>query len=225
MPQACAELRLGHAWCRAVHDGGDAVKRAGDILVVGKNRQRAFWALIMIGSALAVSGWFLYIGLGPGRPGVGWVAALFGLMGLVAFSSYAAMILGTLRSPWNLTITPSHLSLSTETYDLRVPWAQVAGIAVDEVDRRLGCALVFDDVAEVARHSVFRRAPAGPEAVTNAARMQARMEDSFRQRGYHLGIPGRILELGPEALARLLAQARTGELWKESEARLEEVDA
>ena len=192
---------------------------------MGKNRQRAFWALAMIGLALAVSGWFLYTGLRPGRPGVGWVAALFGLMGLVAFGGYAAMILRTLRSPWNLTLTPSHLSLSTETYDLTVRWAGVAGIAVDEVDRRLGCVLVFDDVAEVVRHSVFRRAPAGVQAVTSAARMQARLEESFRQRGYHLGIPGRILEVGPEALAQLLAQARTGELWKGPGAHSEEVNA
>jgi hypothetical protein len=198
------------------------VKRAGDTIVVGKNRQRAIWALVMIALALAVSGWFLYIGLKPGRAGTGWAAALFGLMGLVAFGSYAAMILRTLRSPWHLTLTPSHLSLSTETYDLKVPWAVVAGIAVDEVDRRPGCVLVFDDVADVVRHSIFRRTPAGSQAVTNAARMQARLEESFRLWGYHLGIPGRILELGPEALAQLLAQARTGELWKGPGAHSEE---
>jgi hypothetical protein len=31
--------------------------------------------------------------------------------------------------------------------------------------------------------------------------------------GYHLGIPGRILELGPAELASLLSRARTGALW------------
>ena len=40
------------------------------------------------------------------------------------------------------------------------------------------------------------------------------MEENFDLWGYHFGIPGRILEMGPEELAGLLARARTGKLWK-----------
>ena len=53
------------------------------------------------------------------------------------------------------------------------------------------------------------------DAVTDAATMQARMEASFDDNGYHLAIPGRILELSPDELAELLAKARMGQLWQE----------
>ena len=181
---------------------------------VRKNRAWGWWALAMIGLGLPVSAWFVYLGLRSSRAGLGWMLMAFGLLGLAAFATYGWMVIRTLRSPWHLAVSPSHLTLSTPAYDLRVPWDRVVGIAVDEVDRRLGCVLVFDDASAVAEGATFRRAPAPPGAVTNAARMRARMEESFRQQGYHLGIPGRILELGPEALAALLARARTGELWQ-----------
>ncbi len=50
---------------------------------------------------------------------------------------------------------------------------------------------------------------------TDASMMQAQMEANFRQLGYHLGIPGRILEMNADELAGFLARARTGELWGE----------
>jgi hypothetical protein len=53
------------------------------------------------------------------------------------------------------------------------------------------------------------------DAVTDAQTMQARMEENFDLTGYHLAIPGRILEMGPDELARILVKARTGELWQE----------
>ncbi len=52
-----------------------------------------------------------------------------------------------------------------------------------------------------------------PDAVTNAKTMQCRMEENLDTRGFHLAMPGRILETGPEELAELLARARMGELW------------
>jgi hypothetical protein len=186
-----------------------------DTIVIHKNRHWGFWALVLCALGLPVSALFLYLGFRPGRPGLGWALAAFGLLGLVAFAGYGWMVIRTLRSPWRLELTRSHLALYTPAYDLGVPWEHVAGIAVDEVDRRLGCALVFEDPAAVAEGAVFRRTQAPRGAVTSAARMLARMEGTFRQRGYHLGIPGRILELAPEPLAALLARARTGELWQD----------
>jgi hypothetical protein len=189
---------------------------SNETVVVHKNRRWAWWTLGMIALGLPVSAWFLYLGLRPGRPGVGWALVAFGLLGLVAFGTYGWTVIRTLRSPWRLELAPSHLTLYTPAYDLRVPWERVVGIVVDEVDRRPGCALIFDDAAAVAEGAVFHRASAPPGAVTNAARMRARMEEAFRQQGYHLGIPRLILELGPEALAALLARARTGDLWQET---------
>ena len=52
-------------------------------------------------------------------------------------------------------------------------------------------------------------------AVNDPETMQARMEANFEAAGYHLAIPGRILEAGPDELAQLLARGRTGQLWQE----------
>jgi hypothetical protein len=192
------------------------MKRQGDTVVVGKNWLWGGWVLAMIALALPFSGWFLYLGLAPGRAGVGWMMVVSGLLGLVAFGGYGITLVRTLRSPWHLALSPSQLVLRTPAYDLCVPWEQVVGIAVDEVEGRPACVLAFDDAAAVAQGATFHRAPAPAGAVTSARRMQARMEDNLARRGYHLGIPGRILELGPEALARLFTQARTGELWQQT---------
>jgi hypothetical protein len=54
--------------------------------------------------------------------------------------------------------------------------------------------------------------------VTDAETMLARMKESYEKLGYHLGIPGRLLEKGPEELAEFLTKARTGQLWQEAEA-------
>jgi hypothetical protein len=187
-------------------------KMDNETVVVGKNRRWGWWALGMIALGLPVSALFLYLGIRPGLPGVSWALVVFGLLGLLAFAAYGRIIIRTLRSPWRLELTPGHLGLYTPAYDLSVPWVRVVGIAVDEVDRRLGCVLAFDDAAAVAAGAVFHGETV-QGAVTNAGRMRVRMEENFRQRGYHLGIPGRILELGPDALAAMLARARTGELW------------
>jgi hypothetical protein len=66
----------------------------------------------------------------------------------------------------------------------------------------------------VVQRAEFHRGSSRPDAVVNARTMQTRMEENFDAWGYHLAIPGRILERGPEELAGLLAKARTGTLWQ-----------
>ena len=88
---------------------------------------------------------------------------------------------------------------------------------MNEVNRKPGCVLVLEDPAAVAQAATFRVKAERRNAVTDAAVMQARMEASFDDNGYHLAIPGRLLELGPEALADLLTRARRGVLWQEEE--------
>lgn len=194
------------------------MRRSGDTLIVGKNRRQAFWSLVIISFMLPVSIWFLIMGLQPRPGGIGWPMVAFGALGLAAFAGYAVLIIRTIRAPWHLAIGPSHFCLFTPTYDLSVPWERVAGIAVSEVNRRPGCVLVFDDVAAVVRGAVFHRVPAPQGAVTGPGTMQSRMEESFAAFGYHLGIPGRILELGPEGLAELMTRARTGDVEQERQA-------
>jgi len=186
-----------------------------DLIIVRKNRKRALWSLAIILFMVPVSAWLLFLGLQPGRPEIGWTLVLFGALGLVSFLGSAALILSVLRKPWHLELTLPHLKLFTPTYDLCVPWSQIAGIAVDEVNRRTGCALVFEDIAEVIQGATFHHRTNRTDAVTDRATMQARMEANFCDWGYHLAIPGRILEIGPEELARLLTRARTGALWQD----------
>lgn len=183
-------------------------------IVVEKNRKWALWSLVIILGFIPISLWLMTLGLQPGRPDVGWSLVLFGVLGVVAFGGSAILILRTVRAPWHLEIEPAHLELVTPTYDLVVPWDSVVGIAVDKVNRRPGCVLVFEDVAAVSAGARFHRKSSRPDAVTNARTMQARMEENFDLWGYHFGIPGRILEMGPEELAGLLARARTGKLWE-----------
>ena len=187
------------------------------VIIIHKNRKRAFWAMIIILFMVPVSIWLLFSGLQPGRPDVGWSMVLFGTLGLATFFGSAYLIVATMRSPWHLELSPSALTLYSPTYDLAVPWDSIAGIAVDEVNRRLGCVLVFEDVAAVVQKARFHHRANRPDAVNDAATMQARMEENWSAMGYHLGIPGRILEMGPEELADLLAQARTGRLWQDRE--------
>ena len=188
-------------------------------LVVEKNRKRAFWSLVIILFFIPISAWLIVLGLQPGRPDVSWSLVLFGLLGLFAFGASAILIIRTIRAPWHLVLNPTQFVLYTPNYDLSVPWQAVAGIAVGEVNRRPGCVVILEDVAAVASNARFHHNVNSSAAVTDATSMQARMEENFSQRGYHLGIPGRILELGPEQLAHVLAAARTGELWKELETR------
>ena len=184
-------------------------------LIVHKNRKRAFWSLFMIVFFVPVSAWLMFLGLQPGRPDVSWSLVLFGALGVVIFSGSAIMIIRTMRTPWRLELRPEYLTLYTPIYDLEVPWNNIAGIAVDEVSRRLGCVLIFEDVAATVQRARFHHRSTRPEAVTDARTMQIRMEENFERVGYHLAIPGRILELGPEELAELLSQGRTGDLWSE----------
>jgi hypothetical protein len=191
------------------------VTQSMEPIIVRKNRQRAFWSLVIVLFCIPVSGWLVIIGLRPGRPDVSWALVAIGLVGLVAFGVSAVRVLRTMRAPWRLELTPSHLTLFTPTYDLEVPWDLIAGIAVDEVNRRPGCVLVFEDAASVASRATFHQAQTGrPDAVTDVQIMQARMEENFDRTGYHLAIPGRILEMGPDELAGILVKARTGELWQ-----------
>jgi hypothetical protein len=162
-----------------------------------------------------VSGLLIYLGSRPGREDISWAIIAFGLIGLVTFSWSAVMIVRTMRSPWRLEVNPAALMLYTPGYDLEAPWETVIGIGVDRVSRRPGCVLVFEDVDAVVQQTRFHAKSAGRGAVTDASMMQAQMEANFRQLGYHLGIPGRILEMNADELAGLLARARTGELWRE----------
>ena len=186
-------------------------------VVVHKNRTRAFWSLVIIFFMIPISAWLLFLGLRAGRLGVGWSLVLFGGLGLVAFTASAVLVIRTLRAPWHLALYPSHLAVHAPAYELEVPWEQIAGIAVDEVARRLGCVLVFEDPAAVANGATYLPMHGRSDAVRDAASMRARMEHNYENWGYHYGFPGRILEVGPEGLAELLASARTGALWQQGE--------
>jgi hypothetical protein len=162
-----------------------------------------------------VSGLLVVLGLQPGRPDVAWALVLFGAFGIVAFIISAVRIIRTMRAPWRLELTPHACTLYTPTYDLDLPWDGIAGIAVDEVNRRPGCVLVLEDPAAAAQGARFHRGSNRHDAVTDAATMKIRMETNYDENGYHLAIPGRLLELGPEALAELLTRACKGVLWPE----------
>lgn len=188
-----------------------------ETIVVEKNRKRALGALAIVSFMLPISIWLLILGLQPGRPDMSWALVTFGTVGLLAFAGSAAAIIRTMRAPWRLELNRTHLSIYAPTYDLAIGWKQILGIGVDKVDRRLGCVLAFEDVASVVQGASFHRGKARPSAVTNAAVMQTRMEENYDQVGYHLGIPGRLLELKAEALAELLSKGRTGQLWQEGD--------
>jgi hypothetical protein len=185
-------------------------------IVVRKNRKRAFWSLVIVLFFIPISGWLVYIGLRPGRPDISWALIGIGLVGLVAFGASTIRVVRTICAPWRLELVPSHMVLYTPTYDLEAPWDLITGVAVGEVNRKPGCVLIFEDAATVASRAKFHPAQAKrPDAVIDAQTMQARMEENFNLAGYHLAIPGRILEMGPDELARTLVKARTGELWQE----------
>ncbi len=157
----------------------------------------------------------LLTGLLGGKSGILWMPVWLGLVGLLGFGGSAALVMQTMRAPWHLAVDRTHLTLHTPTYRLQMPWDNVAGIAVDEVNFRLGCVLIFEDPAAVAEGARFLARSKRPDVVTDAGTMLARMQDSYDKLGYHLGIPGRILEKGPEELAELLTKACTGQLWEE----------
>jgi hypothetical protein len=190
-----------------------------DIVVVGKNRKRAFWALVLVGFMLVVSLVLLFTGLFA-KSGILWTLVWLGLVGTVGFGGSAGLVIHTMRSPWHLAVSPTHLKLHTPTYVIDVPWENVAGIAVDEVNWRDGCTLLFEDATSVAENARFFTRSSRPDIVTDAATMLARMKDCYANLGYHLGIPGRLLEKGPDELAGLLSQARTGRLWQKEKGAL-----
>lgn len=188
--------------------------QSNETIVVQKNQRRAFWALFIVLVFVPVSGVLVYLGSRPGREDIGWAIIAFGLVGFAAFSWSAVMIVRTMRSSWRLEVNPAALVLYTPGYDLEAPWDSVVGIAVDRVSRKPGCVLIFEDVEAVTQRTRFHTAAAGRGAVTDVGMMRAQMEANFQQLGYHLGIPGRILEMDAGHLAGFLAQARTGELWR-----------
>lgn len=194
------------------------MKRNGDTIIVEKNRLRAFWALVIIAFMSLVSAVLLLTGL-LARSGILWAPVWLGAVGLIGFGAGAAMVIQTMRAPWHLALSPTHLTLHTPTYRLQVPWPHVAGIAVAEVNFRHGCVLVFEDPAAVAGEAHFLARSNRPDLVTDGQTMLARLEENYDKLGYHLGIPGRILEKGPEELADLLTRARTGQLWEQEEKR------
>jgi hypothetical protein len=184
------------------------VTHSRESIIVEKNRKRALASLIIVVFFVPISAWLVFWGVQPGRPDVSWALALFGSMGVLAFCASAVLVIRTMRAPWRLEVNPAQLALYTPTYDLKMPWEQIAGIAVDEVNRRLCCVLIFEDVASIALGAEFHSSSSRPDAVTDTGTMQARMEESFDLCGYHLAIPSRILEMGPEELAELLAKAK-----------------
>jgi hypothetical protein len=188
------------------------VKQDGEVIVIEKNRQRAFWALAIIVFMSLVSLALIAAGL-VGRREILWTPVTMGTVGLLGFGAAAWTILGTIRTRWHLAVSRTGFRLHTPAYVLEVPWDNVAGIATDEVNYREGCVLVFEDPAAVAQTARFLVRSDHPEVVASPAKMQARFEENMNRLGYHLGIPGRILELGPEELATLLSRARTGALW------------
>lgn len=191
------------------------MQRDGNALIVRKNRQRAFWSLVIVAFMSLASLVLILAGvLNQGE--VLWTPVWLGTVGLLGFGASAAMIVQTLRSPWHLAVDPGGLRLRTQTYLLEVPWNNVAGIGVGEVNRRAGCVLVFEDLAAAVEGTRFLARARQPDIVTDGDAMLARMEENYRILGYHLGIPGRILEMGPEELAKFLADARTGKLWQDA---------
>jgi hypothetical protein len=186
-------------------------------IIVRKNRKRATWSLAIVIFMVPVSILLVLLGLQPGRPEVAWALVLFGILGIVAFTVSAIRIIHTMGSPWHLELVPQCLRFYTPTYDLDIPWDCIAGIAVDEVNGKPGCVLVVEDPAIVAQRATFHQGSKRHDAVADATTMQARMEKTFDSNGYHLAFPGRILELGPDELAELLAKARQGALWRDEE--------
>ncbi|MGC9333443.1 MAG: hypothetical protein ACP5JJ_04795 [Anaerolineae bacterium] len=189
------------------------MRYSGDVIVVGKNRKRAFWALLIVGFMTLVSIALLLAGIMGGQE-IRWGPIWLGTIGLLGFGVSAALVIRTMRSPWHLAVSPGSLQIHTQAYVLEIPWKQIAGIAVDEVNFRDGCVLLFEDPAAVVAEARFLVRSNHPDVVTDQETMLARMAENYRDLGYHFGIPGRILELGPEELAQFLAKARTGSLWE-----------
>ncbi len=188
------------------------VRHEGETTIVEKNRRRGFAALAITAFMGLVSLALVAAGL-LGGEGVVWTPVALGTVGLLGFGAAAWMVVDTLRARWHLAVNPAGFRLHTPAYILDVPWDNVVGIATAEVNFREGCVLLFEDPAAVAQGARFLVRSDQAEVVTSPARMQARFEENMEKLGYHLGIPGRILELGPDELARLLTQARTGSLW------------
>jgi hypothetical protein len=143
-----------------------------------------------------------------------WTPVWLGTLGLIGFGASAVLILQTMRAPWHLAVGIEGLRLHTPMYVLDVPWQQVVGIAVDEVNFREGVVFVFADPATLIHGVRFTMRSNRPDMVSDPATMLERMEENYVALGYHLGIPGRILELGPQELAEFLTRARTGDLWR-----------
>lgn len=183
-------------------------------IIVGKNRKRATWSLIIILFMVPVSAAILVLGLQPGRPEVAWIMVLYGILGVVLFSASAVLIFRTMRAPWRLELTPQSLAVFAPAYDLSILWTGITAIAVHGVNRKPGCVMVFDDLAEVVQGATFHKSRSR-NALENAEEMQRQMEENYREAGYHFAIPGRLLEKGPDELAELLAAARMGDLWRE----------
>ena len=189
------------------------MKHEGDVIIVEKNRQRAFWALAIIGFMILVSTALILAGA-LGSEDVLWTPVWLGTVGLLGFGVSVVLVIQTMRSPWHVAVSPTTLKIRTQAYVLEIPWAQIAGIAVDEVNFRAGCVLLFQEPTIVAGEARFLVRSNRPDVVTDQETMLARMRDNYENLGYHFGIPGRILELGPEELAQFLVKARTGQLWR-----------
>jgi hypothetical protein len=188
------------------------VTDTGKTIVVEKNRQRALWALVILGFVFLVSAALLVTGL-LNKQGILWPVVGLGAVGAIGFGISGLRVIGTMRSPWNLTLDPIHLTLRTQTYTINVPWENIASIGVADVNRRQGCVLVFEDVEKAVNGTQFHARSNRADIITDADAMLDRMEDNIEHLGYHLGIPGRMLEKGAEELAELLTNGRIGKLW------------
>ncbi|MGD8625442.1 MAG: hypothetical protein PVJ34_12950, partial [Anaerolineae bacterium] len=136
-------------------------------IVVEKNHRRAFWALVIVGFMALVSLALIVAGL-LGQRGILWLPLWLGLLGLLCFGASAVLIVRTMRSPWHLAVDPEGLTLHTQAYVMEVPWENVAGIGVDEVNFREGCVLVFESPEEVVTGTRFLVRSSRPDVVADA---------------------------------------------------------
>jgi hypothetical protein len=195
------------------------VKRERDRFIIRKNHVQALWALVIVAFMVPVSALLFVVGLRIGRPEVAWALVIFGVFATLAMLASAVALVRTLLAPWRMVLERGGFKLYAPSFDLDVPWEQVASIGVDKVLNRPGCVLLFSDAEVVAERAIFYPERARRDAVANAPEFLARMGESYENMGFHLGLPRRLLELGPEELAEVLTQACTGALWQEGRTR------
>jgi hypothetical protein len=92
------------------------VKDSRETIIVDKNRQRAFWSLVIVGFMVLVSLILIVTGLLLDKQGILWMPVGLGTVGVLGFGLSAGRVLQTMRSPWRLVVSPIQLVLQTPTY-------------------------------------------------------------------------------------------------------------